>query len=226
MSVRPYSPAEDEYLLERYSETLKPAAKKQLAEKLYRTPEEIDKRYTHLSRQRKALRPQNLIGQGINKPNMQMRNMGAYMAEKDRAPRSLSESYTVTNKAWRVIGGKRHYYRSLWEQNIACYLEILKKAGQVKKWEYEPDTFWFHQISRGIRSYTPDFKVWLPDGTLWYWEVKGIMDSKSKTKIKRMKKYYPDIRLRLIRQRDYNQIKKNAHFIPGWRFNSKPLISK
>ena len=59
-------------------------------------------------------------------------------------------------------------------------------------WEHEPSTFWFENIKRGVRSYLPDFRVWNVDGTHYWVEVKGYMDSKSKTKIKRFKKYYPN----------------------------------
>ena len=38
-------------------------------------------------------------------------------------------------------------------------LEWLKKNKQIKKWEHEPETFWFEGIMRGCRSYLPDFRV-------------------------------------------------------------------
>ena len=41
-----------------------------------------------------------------------------------------------------------------------------------------------------------------------FWEVKGYMDSKSKTKLKRMAKYYPDVKLVLIDSTYYNDLKK------------------
>jgi formylmethanofuran dehydrogenase subunit A len=37
----------------------------------------------------------------------------------------------------------------------------------------------------------PDFLVTKTDGTTYWVEVKGYMDAKSLTKIKRFKKYYP-----------------------------------
>jgi len=54
----------------------------------------------------------------------------------------------------------------------------------------------------------PDFKIINFDDTFEYWEVKGYMDSKSKTKIKRMAKYYPDIKLKIIDRDIYMDIKK------------------
>lgn len=100
--------------------------------------------------------------------------------------------------AWRTIGGKRIYFRSQWEMNYARYLEFLKQKGLIIEWEHEPHTFWFEEIKRGVRSYMPDFKVYDPDGSHYWVEVKGWMDPKSVTKIKRLKKYYPNERLEVV----------------------------
>lgn len=97
--------------------------------------------------------------------------------------------------AWVEVGGVRFYARSRWEANYARYLQFLKEKAQVVAWEHEPETFWFEAIKRGCRSYLPDFKVTLPGGVIEYHEVKGWMDPRSKTKIKRMKKYHPNITL-------------------------------
>jgi hypothetical protein len=67
----------------------------------------------------------------------------------------------------------------------------MKEHGIIKDWEYEPQTFWFYKIKRGVRSYKPDFKVIENNGFQYWAEVKGYMDSKSITKIKRFRKYYP-----------------------------------
>ena len=109
---------------------------------------------------------------------------------------------------WHIIGGKRNYYRSGWEANYAYYLEWLKQKKQIVDWEHEPDTFWFILIKRGVRSYLPDFKVTNVDSSIEYHEVKGRMDSKSATKIKRMKKYHPKIKLVVIDSSAYRSIEK------------------
>ncbi len=45
------------------------------------------------------------------------------------------------------------------------------------------------------------------------------MDPKSKTKLKRMAKYYPNIKLVLIDKKYYEDIKKKmSKIIPGWEF--------
>lgn len=108
---------------------------------------------------------------------------------------------------WRSIGKVEKFYRSSWEANYARYLEFLKKQGEIKDWDHEPKTFWFDQIRRGAVSYLPDFKVTRNDGSHYWVEVKGWMDDRSKTKIKRFKKYYPEEELVLI-ERDW--FKKNS----------------
>jgi len=104
-----------------------------------------------------------------------------------------------TNKAeWREIGGKKHYFKSIWEANFARYLEWRKKNNDINDWEYEPKDFWFEDIKRGVRSYKPDFCVLEKDLSNTWYEVKGYYDSKSLTKIKRFRKYYPKEILFLI----------------------------
>jgi len=100
------------------------------------------------------------------------------------------------------------YFRSMWEANYALFLDLLIKNGEIKNWEYEADVFVFDQINFGTRSYLPDFKIFNKDGTIEYHEVKGYMDSKSLTKLKRMKKYYPEVKLVLIDQAYYRDFYK------------------
>lgn len=118
---------------------------------------------------------------------------------------------------WREIGGKKKYFRSKWEANYARYLEWLKLHNQIKEWQHENKTFWFDKIKRGCRSYLPDFEIENNNGTLEYHEVKGWFDDRSKTKIKRMKKYYPEVKLVIIFAKQYNEIKKKVSpLIEGW----------
>lgn len=123
----------------------------------------------------------------------------------------------------RVRGGKRAdmddtYFRSSWEANFARYLNFLVDNCDVARWEYEPDTFEFTAIKRGTRHYTPDFKVFdQDDSEPYYYEVKGWMDAKSKTRLKRMSKYYPEVRVIVIGKKEYTSLKKNlSSVIPNW----------
>ncbi len=116
-------------------------------------------------------------------------------------------TFSHAKRGYYKIGNKNMYFRSLWEANYALYLVYLKKNGKIKKWEFEVDTFWFHNIKRGVRSYLPDFKIFNLDGTFEYHEVKGWMDPKSKTKLKRMKKYYPQVKVVVIDGPIYKDLK-------------------
>jgi len=108
------------------------------------------------------------------------------------------------------------FVRSSWEANYARYLKFLQSKNKIVKFEYEPDTFFFEQIKRGTRHYTPDFKVWTSENCFEYHEVKGWMDAKSKTKLARMKKYYPEIKIILIEKKEYQSIAKWMNLIPYW----------
>ncbi len=132
------------------------------------------------------------------------------------AKKKLPKQHSYKQGVRKDIG--KMYFRSGWEANFARYLNFLIKQKQIYKWEYEPDTFWFNDIKRGIRSYLPDFKVWdKRDSQPYYIEVKGHMDSRSRTKLKRMAKYYPKVRVDLVRAKQYNEIKKKlSPIIPGW----------
>jgi len=121
--------------------------------------------------------------------------------------KNTENTYSRCKRGWYDIGGKKMYFRSLWEANYALYLNFLKRRNDIRDWGYEVDTFWFLNIKRGVRSYKPDFKIFNNDGTIEYHEVKGWMDAKSKTKIKRMSKYYPKIKLEIIGQSVYKDLK-------------------
>lgn len=127
-----------------------------------------------------------------------------------------SSIYSRTTKGWREIGDKRFFFRSKWEMNVAYYIEWLKMNKQIIDWSYEEDTFWFEKIRRGVRSYTPDFKITENDGSIKYTEVKGWMDDKSKTKLKRMAKYYPKIKIELIGEAEYKLLKSQVGRLCNW----------
>lgn len=113
----------------------------------------------------------------------------------------------------RGTGGKRadlgnRFFRSKMEANMARYYNYLGI-----KWEYEPCEFKF-PIERGIRFYKPDF--YLPDEGK-YIECKGWYDPKSKTRMKRMAKYHPKVKVQIIQWHEYQEISKQvAGLIPNW----------
>ena len=131
----------------------------------------------------------------------------------------------TSKAAWREIAGRRIYFRSRWEANYARYLQFLKEHAQIQDWEHEPETFWFLEIKRGVRSYLPDFKVFNKDGTHYFVEVKGYYDAKSLTKIKRFKKYYPKEKLYLVDTKWFTTNNaKLSGLILGWETDAKKRI--
>ena len=93
---------------------------------------------------------------------------------------SCASNYTKKNSKnayQNSKGGKRVdlnnvYFRSRWEANYARYLNFLQKQKLIDKWEFEPDTFIFHEVQRGTRTYLPDFKVFIGN-KIEYHEIKG-----------------------------------------------------
>lgn len=149
-------------------------------------------------------------------------NMSTEARQRKSDLASIRMNLQPAEKAYsRARGGRRAdlgnvYFRSAWEANYARYLNWLVGKGEIERWEYEPQTFWFLAVKRGVRSYTPDFLVW-EKGNSYFVEVKGWMDPKSKTKLKRMKQYYPNIRVDVVGQRQYDGIKSAvSRLVPGW----------
>lgn len=126
------------------------------------------------------------------------------------------------SSGWFKINGLTYYFRSSWEVLYARYLEFLLGSENIKKWEYEPKTFWFDNIKRGVRSYLPDFRITNNDGSIEYHEVKGWMTDKSKTKIKRMAKYYPNIVLVVFQEKEITGIRKLEKLYPEAVETEKP----
>lgn len=98
------------------------------------------------------------------------------------------------------------YFRSKWEANYALYLDWLVKMGKKKDWEYESDVYKFGDIKS---TYKIDFKVIDFDGTFEIHEIKGFMSAAARTKLKRMKKYHPDVKVVLIEKKSYQAIMKS-----------------
>lgn len=138
----------------------------------------------------------------------------------------VQSSDAASHRAWGTQkGGRREdiglYVRSRWEANWARYLNLLKAQGQIADWAYEPETFEF-PVKRGNRFYTPDFRVVLPDGVVEFHEVKGWMSPESKTKLKRMAKYHPDVKIVLIEKERYQGVARTVQaLIPEWETDAR-----
>jgi hypothetical protein len=121
----------------------------------------------------------------------------------NQLPQSVKDKLGLKNTAykqfWAIVGDKDPiYFRSSWEYYYALFLEKLKQEGKINNWLHEPKCFWFEQIKRGVRSYLPDFLIIHINGSEEWVETKGLMCNKSITKMKRMAKYYPDVKIRLV----------------------------
>lgn len=92
-------------------------------------------------------------------------------------------SYQYTKTGMRLDLGSNTTYRSGWEADFARILTVHRIPFQ-----FEPTTYTF-PIKRGTKTYTPDF--YLPN-TDEFIEIKGWFDDKSRIKLKRWSKYYPD----------------------------------
>lgn len=122
-------------------------------------------------------------------------------------------TYSRCKRGYYEIPGRGSvYFRSKWEANYALYLQFMVNNGQILSWEYESQTFEF-PVKRGCRFYTPDFLVINPDKSKEYHEVKGWMDKKSKTKIKRMRIYHKEEKLVLIGESEYKNLKKYSQLL-------------
>lgn len=118
------------------------------------------------------------------------------------------------------------FVRSGWEANWARLLRYWQETGgpspesKVVAWKYEADEFEF-PVKRGSRYYKPDFKVTLEDAagqqTIQYHEVKGQMYPAGATKLRRMQKYYPNVKIILICEKEYKEAcREYADIVPGW----------
>ncbi len=98
------------------------------------------------------------------------------------------------------------YFRSKWEANYALYLDWLKDQNQIKDWDYEPQPFYEFPIKHGTTRYLPDFRVENIDGSWYLVELKGFRQGM--VKLKRMKKYFPQVKIELVEAKDYVILKR------------------
>jgi Protein of unknown function (DUF1064) len=133
-----------------------------------------------------------------------------------RAAPALVHHYGHIRRGRRADLGNR-FFRSMWEANWARYLCFLVAHGAIRSWSYEPRRFEFVSIRYGTRSYTPDFEIVELNGAIIYEEVKGRLTSKSAVQLKRMARYYPDVKIRLIGPKEYYAVAARVSaLIPGW----------
>ena len=106
--------------------------------------------------------------------------------------------YNAKNNTRTTADGRTIKFRSKLEAKWSRYLDLLVRCGEIKRYEYEPCYFEFLEVKFGIRRYMPDFRVIEKNGDVTWHELKGYLDPKSITKIRRFAKFYPDETLHLI----------------------------
>lgn len=117
-----------------------------------------------------------------NLNNIRNKQMDAALIQNDGVvPRKSGNAFQFTKTGFRKDIDMN--VRSSWEANFVRVLKIYKIDFQ-----FEPTVFPF-PIKRGTKGYTPDFL--LTRNNDWV-EIKGYLDDKSKIKLKRFKRYYPE----------------------------------
>jgi hypothetical protein len=74
-----------------------------------------------------------------------------------------------------------------WEREYANQLEMLRRAGEIEWWGFEPIRL---RLGKGA-WFTPDFCVAYPSGALVFYEVKGWFREAAKVRIKVAASLYP-----------------------------------
>lgn len=116
-----------------------------------------------------------------NLNNIRNKSVDKQIIENDAIiTRKKGNTYQYTKTGYRQ--DIKMNVRSSWEANFVRILNVYKID-----FEFEPTVFSF-PIKRGTKGYTPDFL--LTRNNLWV-EIKGYLDDKSKIKLKRFKRYYP-----------------------------------
>lgn len=94
-------------------------------------------------------------------------------------------------------------YRSKLEAGEAYELDMLKKAKEIKDWEYEKESIDLKVYGQKVARYRPDFWVYHNDGSLEIIETKGFWTPEAKIKWALLEAIYskehPEIRLTVIK---------------------------
>lgn len=105
----------------------------------------------------------------------------------------VNKYYNIQN-GWEVIGEQKIYCRSSYERDCAYYFEYLRRTGQITKWTHE--AFKINFPIKNAKNYVPDFVLYnIIDGAekmVKIVEVKGKIEQSDITKIKRLKRYFPE----------------------------------
>ena len=153
-------------------------------------------------------------------PAQRKRGGGRFCSVRCRAEDTSRHPERFPPASRRGKGGRRSdlgglYVRSSWEANWARYLNWLKGIGEIRGWQFEAEVFAF-PVKRGSMFYTPDFKVTNKDGSVEFHEIKGYMDQRSETKLKRMRIHHPRVKVVLVDKDAYHAVARKMSGLPGW----------
>ena len=142
-------------------------------------------------------------------------------AQKRAVGQEVPKQYKFVDhhRGWRKINGRRIYFPNRTEANYFRYLLWQKEHGLVMDFEYQPKPFDFvpFGVVRGITSYRPDFRVVDREGKEYFVETKGYVQKDLKTKLNRMRKFYPLVEVRVVLYRDYKDVEGEvANLVPEW----------
>jgi len=101
-------------------------------------------------------------------------------------------------------------FRSKEERKWATWLEMLRRCGEIRQWQYEPRQFVFRERYRKRGVYTPDFRIVKPDASVEWHEVKTALRQKDVYKFRQMSLDYPGERLVLVISRPPGRSVKRA----------------
>lgn len=118
-------------------------------------------------------------------------------------------------RKWETeINGKTIRFDSRYERNFAYYLEVLKEYKQILWWVKNTTKFPFSQSvfveksNMTLKSFVPDFLVFLPNGKIQYVEVKWWQIDKFIAQEKQFRKDYPFIDLSIMDKEKMLKIQK------------------
>lgn len=125
--------------------------------------------------------------------------------------KALTKSGESRSLLLRKVAGRGFFFRSEWEYHYALYLQMLLEQDKIKAWGYESKIFRFPvPRNRKSRYYKPDFDLTLLDDSIVFHEVKGKWYRKGWQHIQNMKRFFPKVKVEVIREERYNECKREA----------------
>lgn len=93
-----------------------------------------------------------------------------------------SGNLKVTGGTTKWVPYKDIKVQGSYEYRTCLILDKWVGLKKISEWEYTNDRFHYIGIDGNTHNYLMDFKVWNPDGTFYYLEVKGYQKPNDKLK--------------------------------------------